>query len=221
MATTKQIKWLAVLAVILLVGIVLIMRGRTSVKKSDGFWADAWNENMNRKYNEMTPDSGAIVFAGTSLTYNFPLDSMLPGYRIKNRGIPWNQSRHLLNRLKSILNRAPGQLYIEIGINDLIQGVAEDSLFANCQSIITQTQTAGVRLHFQSLLPTRGKYKYLLPCIQSFNRRLKEYCFLNKIDYVDLFSGLSLQGELDPLISTDGLHLNLEGYKRWKKLLKL
>lgn len=193
------------------------MERKLRQRRNPVYWADAWDSNMNNKFSSLPLDSGDIVFIGTSLTYNFPFAELFPGITIRNRGIPYNQSRHVLARINPILARKPGMIFLEIGINDFVTGINMDSLYENYKKIIFLAKSADAKLYVESVFPAAFKYKYLIPSIRSFNDRLQAYCEMQGVSYIDLYTALSNNGELDHAFTSDGIHLNANGYRVWKE----
>ena len=79
-----------------------------------------------------------------------------------------------------------------------------------------------MRVHVQSVLPTRGKYaKHNAPVLE-FNQRLRKLAAEFGCDYIDLHKLMSDEkGELKAEFTPEGLHLNEAAYLVWRgELLK-
>lgn len=183
-------------------------------------WPDLWNKERVEIYKMCPIDTGDIVFIGNSLTEAFPVAEIFPHKHIKNRGIGGNKTSHLLSRITPILDCHPRQLFVEIGINDLWNGIPEDSAFEHYKTLINIINSRKIPLYIQSLFPTCGEYTRVNPEIIYFNQRLKNYCLLKKVEYIDIYPFLCKNGVLDSALTYDGLHLNSAGYKIWKEKIK-
>lgn len=179
-------------------------------------WVDHYNKEKVDEYRDLPLDNTDVVFVGTSLTENFPLEELLPHYKLKNRGIKGNFTRHILQRIDDIVSHHPKKLFIEMGINDLNENNPVDSVFSRYLKTIEIITKAGVPLYVQSIFPTRGDYIKTNPAINDLNARLKEYCQQRSIPYVDVYGSLVKDGGLDSALTYDGLHLNIKGYEVWR-----
>ena len=91
-----------------------------------------------------------------------------------------------------------------------------------------QTKSPETKLYLQSLLPINesfGRYKKLngkTNQIPEINAKLKELAKKRNITFIDLFPLFTEKNTniLREKITTDGLHINAEGYEIWEKELK-
>lgn len=160
-------------------------------------WIDARREILNSLPN------GDTVFLGTSLTEGFPVAEL---YGYKNRGIGGSTSADIL-KMGQFKNNV---VYLETGINDIIQEVKVDSFMTNLDSIVKRCG----KVYIHSVLPTGKEYSRLNPEVDRYNKAIKEYCQRSGIAYIDTHS------HFDDSFSFDGVHLNLKGYKMWQDVLK-
>lgn len=174
------------------------------------------------------------ILAGDSLSLWFP-NELLPTDRSwLNQGISGETSAGLLNRLELFDQTRPTTIFVMIGINDLIRGVRDETILANQRLIIRYLR----RVHppsqivVQSILPHSGEQATwtgrdrLLTIsnsrIQEINRRLAIIARQEGVNYLDLYPLFADdKGYLRPQLTTDGLHLNMEGYLVWRSALQL
>jgi lysophospholipase L1-like esterase len=172
------------------------------------------------------------ILAGDSLSLWFPPE-LLPQERSwLNQGISGETSAGLLNRLELFDDTQPEVIFVMIGINDLMRGMKDETVLANQQQIIHYLR----RVHpqsqvvVQSILPHGGKEsscqgkEHLLAIsnnrIREINRQLEAIAKKEGASYLDLFPLFTNdQGNLQPNLSTDGLHLSQEGYLVWRSAL--
>lgn len=174
------------------------------------------------------------VLLGDSLTLWFPPD-MLPGRRTwLNQAISGENSTGLRNRLHLLNNNSLDAAFIMVGINDLIWGGSEADLVYNIRQMISTLQTThpDTRIVVQSILPHGGaaaswegrdRLADIPPDrIQAINAQLKLLAAETGIEFLNLYP-LFVDGDgyLRPDLSTDGLHLNQEGYRVWRTALAL
>lgn len=182
---------------------------------------DAWNDSRNSELKTLPIDSTDIVFVGNSITEGFPVNEVFRSIHVKNRGIGFNQSKHILGRIDAILTGKPKKLFLAVGINDLLQSVPVDTLFRNYRQIIRKIETGSPRtkLFVQSIFPVGKTYESLNPIIVAFNLRLKHYCDSLAIPFLDIHSRLASHGRLEPPYTMDDVHLTGAGYDIWKKAI--
>lgn len=174
------------------------------------------------------------VLAGDSISLWFPSDLLPTERHWLNQGISGEISSGLLNRLDVFEQTDPETIFIMIGINDLIRGIGDETIVAN-QTLIVQDlkeMHPNAQIVLQSILPHgaeqatwEGKEQLLeVPNhrIQTLNERLKIVADQEDIYYLDLYSLFSnAEGNLRPELTTDGLHLNSEGYLVWRSAIQL
>lgn len=172
-----------------------------------------------------------VVMLGNSLTENGgDWGKRLGKKHVVNRGIIGDEVMGVYERLHQILPGHPKKLFLMIGINDVSHNLTADSIAGMIRLTVEriQRESPETELHLQSLLPINesfGRYKLLTgktDLVPEINTRLKALAQEKKIDFIDLFP-LFAEGNTNVLrkdLTTDGLHLNEEGYKIWTKALK-
>ena len=164
-----------------------------------------------------------VVMIGDSLTDGAEWAEMFPQQDIVNRGIDSDTTEGVLARLDDILRVKPRQAFVMIGINDLADAHREvDAVFASYRSIVSRLDQGGVKVTVQSTLPcnvAKAAWKScasLNPRIRQLNTRLAALAS-TRVRYVDLWPLLAVNGELNSDYTHDGVHLNGEGYRQWKR----
>ncbi len=174
------------------------------------------------------------ILLGDSISLWFPSD-LLPGRRTwLNQGISGDDSVGLLARLSLLDDTQPETIFIMIGINDLIRGTSEETVLDNYRQtlIYLQQQHPQTQLVVQSILPHsaeqatwEGRERLLaLPNeqIMAVNQQLEDIAVDYGAYFLDLYP-LMVTGEgyLRPDLSTDGLHLNEQGYIVWRTAIAI
>lgn len=179
--------------------------------------------NMNRVdlFDSLPIREDDIVFVGNSLTEGFPITELF-GPNFKNRGIRGNTTLDVLRRIESIAIKKPRKIFLEIGINDLKNGVPIDSTYRNYISIVEKIRALSTitQIIIQSLTPTSGYYLSTNAEVVIINKMLYNYCKKNDLIYIDLFTPLQSGNGLDNTFTNDGLHLNYSGYKIWQEKIE-
>lgn len=186
-----------------------------------------WNNRTNafRMQNEQLQ---FVVLLGDSITEGFEVAKYMPGRRVLNRGIgadvigndlPPEDNRGVLKRLdESVFNCSATDVFLMIGINDLGSGRGPETMEQGYREILQRikTETPRVRVHVQSVLPTRDNYAKHNANVVDFNGRLKKLAEEFGYDYLDIHALMvDDKGELKAEYTGDGLHLNEAAYKVW------
>jgi len=174
------------------------------------------------------------VLAGDSLSLWFPTDLLPPERVWLNQGISGETSKGLLKRLSLFDGTQPETIFVMIGINDLLRGVKDETLLANQRQIIHYLRQIHpqAQIVVQSILPHadakstwEGRDRLLkIPNlrIRQLNQQLKQIAAAEGANYLHLYPLFAdAQGNLRPELSTDGLHLNPQGYLVWRSALQI
>jgi lysophospholipase L1-like esterase len=174
----------------------------------------------NEIFDKLPNDSNEVIMLGSSLTHNFEWHEMYRSTNIKNRGINYDVTKGILQRLNEVVESKPKKIFIEIGINDIRRNYSMDSIFSNYVKIILtiKRKSPKTKIYIQSILPSN---KSLNNKIIDFNKRLKDYCVKNNITFIDLYSSFVSGQMLNPNYDCgDKLHLSGSGYLEWCRLIK-
>jgi lysophospholipase L1-like esterase len=184
---------------------------------------------MNAKH----PDHLTILL-GDSLSLWFPAE-LLPGRRVwMNQGISGEKTYTLTKRLDSLDDAEVDTIFLMIGINDLIWGQSDEEMIQNYRSIMKylRRKHPDTRLVVQSILPHgaeastwESRNKLLaLPNdrIRSMNESLQTIAKDYDAYYLDLYPlFVTGDGNLRMDLTTDGLHLNRDGYMVWRSAIAM
>lgn len=178
------------------------------------------NDNMVKLFKLLPHDTTDIVFLGTSLTQGFPLQEIFENHKLKNRGIGGNLSSDILGRLPEVTDGQPKKIFIEVGSNDLGKGIVIDSIFTNLKKIIYQikSKTPRSEIYVQTVLPFGNDD--MIKNIEAYNDLVRLYCSSNQITFIDIYSGFIKNHKMNPALTTDGTHINANGYFIWKSKIE-
>lgn len=174
------------------------------------------------------------VLLGDSLSLWFPAD-LLPGRRVwMNQSISGEKTRGLLGRLKLLDGAKVDTVFLMIGINDLIWGESDAKLIKHYRQIMAHLKRhhPDTQVVVQSILPhgseqaTWESRERLLALpnsrIQAVNQSLQKIAQEYDAYYLDLQPLFSTgEGTLRPDLTTDGLHLNWQGYLVWRSAIAM
>ncbi len=207
-------------------------QAKATTKAAEPDWGAIFRmhyQNRVKMFAEQNLVFKNVVLVGDSITEGFDVATYFPGRRIINRGIgadvigndlPPDDPRGVLKRLEqSIFDCAPTDVFLMIGINDLNSGRTLEVLEKGYRELFKQIKAGAprVRVHVQSILPTRGGHAARNPEVLDANDRLKKLAAEFGYDYVDLHSQMvDAKGELKSEFTEDGLHLTPAAYAVWQ-----
>src|ERR1700758_361435 len=116
------------------------------------------------------------VFLGNSLTEMWDVNYYFNDSTILNCGITGDFSEGLLQRTKGILRIEPETLFIEIGINDIIEKIPLTEICENYEKLIKlfQKEMPQTKIYIQSNLPVIINRPSMLTDGENVNRRILE-----------------------------------------------
>jgi len=172
------------------------------------------------------------VLLGDSLSLWFPAQVLPPKRNWLNQGISGETSAGLLDRLALIDRTQPEVIFVLIGINDLIRGATDETILANQRLILRYLRQVHpqAKIVMQSILPHggdkvtwEGRDRLLaIPNsrILALNEQIKGIAKEEGGIYLDLYPLFAdTNGNLNPELSSDGLHLSPQGYKIWRNAI--
>ncbi|MEX0269879.1 GDSL-type esterase/lipase family protein [Leptolyngbyaceae cyanobacterium UHCC 1019] len=194
-------------------------------------WSNATQQPTYEQWRTLMKREAAIaakattqrtsVLLGDSLSLWFPSDRLPQPQTWLNQSISGDTTNGILRRLSDFAATRPRVIYLMAGINDLKQGATTNEILWNMRQIITRLQQTQpqANLIVQSVLPTRSVIASS-DRIAHLNHQLKALATRNGAYFLDLSSQMAdTAGNLRPDLTTDGLHLNAQGYAVWQAIL--
>jgi len=181
---------------------------------------------IQKKYDTLPATlKETIVFTGSSsirLWGNLP--TLFPKYHIINSGFGGSVSNDLLFYTKElILNYKPKKVFVYVGDNDIYNGIKTKEIIINLLKIINQIkkQNANTQIILISAKPSIKRW-HLKKKYQKLNRKQKQLTKKDpRLHYADVWSKMiDLKKLKIPLFSSDGLHMNTNGYDLWHATIK-
>lgn len=176
-------------------------------------------------FEELTISAEDIVFLGDSITEGGEWNEIFPDLRVKNRGISGDTTAGLISRLPSLLKAHPKQIFLMIGVNDIVFEKSDTKIVDRIAAIVAavQKESPETELFLQSLLPMNPSFPPHKPRtrqwqrIDAINRMLQKVAADAGIRYIDLYSHFTDEkGHLKKELTNDGLHLLGAGYRIWQ-----
>lgn len=195
-----------------------------------------WNYEDHYKkrtqlFDEERPvTSKDIIMLGNSLTEGGNWNALLGVSNVRNRGIIGDDTKGILGRMHQITDGKPKKVFLLIGINDIANDVPADTIVSNISKIVSNIKqnSPKTKIYLQSILPINesfGRYKRLIDktsVVVETNRKIERLARRQKIFFLNIYP-LFLEKNSHSLrkdLTSDGLHLNKNGYLIWIKELK-
>lgn len=177
---------------------------------------------------------GQVVFTGSSLMEQFPLNEMLQGealpYRVYNRGMSGFVAPQLLQVLDvCVVELAPAHVFLNIGTNDMSRpDYSQEALLACYRRILEEilSHVPGVQLHLLAYYPVNpdleGQEGWAAEALRyrtnqvlrEANRGVEALAREMGAEYLDLNAPLlDGQGRLKAQYTKEGIHLYPAGYQ--------
>ncbi|GIM49965.1 GDSL-type esterase/lipase family protein [Capnocytophaga stomatis] len=179
-------------------------------------------------FDKFPVTSKDIVFLGNSITNGCEWAELFGKKNIKNRGISGDISQGVYERLDNIVNGKPKKIFLLIGVNDIARKIPVETTSQNIEKIVMKIQQVSpkTKIYLQSVLPVNSDFKMFEAHqqpekINELNAEIRQICQKYKVTYVDLYSHFIVPNtdKLKPELTNDGLHLMVEGYILWKKIV--
>ena len=209
----------ALLATIILSGCSL----KEEVKVQD--WKiqnDPYYKHRKSQFEQlMNNEKYETMMLGDSITDEGQWDELLNNNKVQNRGISGDTTDGVLDRLNSV-NKNIKQVFIMIGVNDIMRGKEAHEVYANYLKIIQIFKEKNIKIHIQSTLYIGETRKAdFNPKVEELNKRLEKYASENKITFINLNPIFAPNKVLKKEFTFDDLHLNGSAYKLWSQEIKL
>ncbi|WP_160165640.1 GDSL-type esterase/lipase family protein [Exiguobacterium sp. AB2] len=193
-------------------------------EEQDYFDNPYYTERMSL-FKPISTSADGVVFVGDSITQRGLFGEMFPEVKIYNRGINSDTSEGVLNRIKSVAEKSPKKVFLMIGINDLYAKRELSEISDDYRGILTaiKTNSPQTQVYVQSVLHVNSDiYGEAIDngAVNDLNVVIKRLAAEFDYKYIDLHDGFSENGQLNKNFTLDGIHLNGEGYAKWKEMIK-
>lgn len=173
--------------------------------------------------------TGRVIFLGNSITQGADWARLLGDSTVVNRGIGGDITYGVLKRLDDVVRRQPSKLFILLGINDIGKDIPDAVIADNFRQIIERVRAGSpaTRVYVQSILPVNPGHPGFpqhydkQARVRAVNRLLKRVAAATGVHFLDVAPALmDSRRRLDARFTTDGLHLNEQGYQAWVARLR-
>ncbi|MFP6603794.1 MAG: GDSL-type esterase/lipase family protein [Pirellulaceae bacterium] len=200
--------------------------GEGKLRRYNGY-VKTWASRRAAWSKQVSQDQQAVVFLGDSITQGWgaKFRGNFNGMKLANRGIGGDTTRGMLIRLQEdVLSLNPSAIVLLMGTNDLEVGLEPELIGRNFKKII-----ASIKAHSKTtpiilcrVFPSSASKKRPADKIQqvnaSYEATVKGDSQITVVDTWTLFA--TAEGDANPKLFPDLLHLNPAGYETWASALQ-
>jgi len=182
-------------------------------------------EHRRALFEDLPVHEGAWIFLGDSHIEQAEWHELVGGQSL-NRGIVGDYVEGVTARLPEINRHKPTKIFLEVGVNDLFFGKSADEVKAAYQNLVQSIRRDNPQaaLFLCSVLPVNNAVrntKLSNDAVRELNERIQGISGAFAIPYVDVYAQvIDGDGNLSARLTSDGVHLNAQGYLIWKKAIE-
>ncbi|NEQ99791.1 MAG: lysophospholipase [Cyanothece sp. SIO2G6] len=185
---------------------------------------EAWLKLLGREARSMAHGQGnnrLTVMVGDSLSMWMPTEFMPRHGFWLNQAVSGETAAAMTKRSHLFKDTRPNVIHVMAGINDLKNGASDRDILMALQTLMRQfrQQHPDAKVVVHSILPTRLSH---LPSdrIRTLNSYIAYVANREGTHFLDLQPYFTdNQGLLRQELTTDGLHLNYQGYALWQSIM--
>lgn len=209
----KRILYVAALAAVL----AACCSGCTqrSVAKPEWFTNASYFEEKNGMYAEMPVNSKNIVMVGDDYIDRGLWNEFFGDTAIKNRGITYDATEHVLYRIGKIAAGRPAKIFVSAGWNDVLYGTPEAVIVDNIREIFKQIHklSPATKCYWLNIVCTPLCTAEQQAAVEAVNKQVVELSGKGGFEVIDIDKALR-EGIAAGTYSWDeGKYLNGAGYE--------
>lgn len=211
--------------IIIFIGLIIPLSAWAQKPDNPLIW-----ESEIRKFEKQDslnmPDLCGIVFTGSSSIRGWrSVEQDFPDHDILNRGFGGSRIGDATYYFDELIGKyKPTQVVLYSGDNDIASGKTPEMVFKKFKDFVNtlKKELPKTELVFLSIKPSLARWN-MYDDMAEANKIIKRYAFWHRdVTFVDISTAM-LGEDNKPrseLFIGDGLHMTLEGYKLWTKILR-
>lgn len=219
---------IAVCVIVILVAVFLVDNsdkiGKLIAPNDEKVSKPTKNEDDEETYPKNTSEiDNNYLFVGDFYSSNFDFNEFDLDYHYVKSCNEELTVGDILNDMKGMIYRYnPSIVFIQVGFNDIEAGEGDEEIVSNLTKVIKgiKNNRPNALIYLESLYPIDEESESVTftninnERIVNINKKYKELCKEQDINYLDVYSPLVKNKSIDSNYSSDGLHLNSDGYEQ-------
>ena len=185
------------------------------VAKPEWFTNTTYFEEKNGMYAEMPVSPKNIVMVGDDYIDRGLWNEFFADTTIKNRGITYDATEHVLYRIDQIAACKPAKIFVSAGWNDVLHGTPDAVIVSNIEQIFSRIRKISpkTRCYWLNIVGSPILTEEQMASVKSVNDQVVQLSFKAGFEVIDIDSALRA-GIADSTYSWDGGKLlNGAGYE--------
>jgi lysophospholipase L1-like esterase len=191
--------------------------------KPDWFTNANYFEEKDGMYEEMPVGSNSIVMVGDDYIDRGMWSEFFGDTAIKNRGITYDATEHVLYRIHNIAIQHPAKIFVSVGWNDIVHQLPKEQIVENIENIFKQIHklSPATKCYWMNIVSTNGVTAEMSADIDYVNAEVAKRAEKGKFGVIDI-QGALLAGIRNNTYSWDGgTFLNGAGYEALAQAIEL
>ena len=203
----------------------LVMAGcgkQVTAEKPDWFTNQNYFDEKNVMYEEMPIHPENVVMVGDDYIDRGVWNEFFADTTIKNRGITYDASEHVLYRIGRIASQKPHKIFVSAGYNDIRHGTPDETVVENIRQIFKTVSklSPDTRCYWLNIVGTADFTEEQRASVRLINAEVAKLGLKAGFETIDINSVLS-DGIADGTYSWDGgKYLNGAGYEAYAKAIE-
>ena len=183
--------------------------------KPEWFTNPTYFEEKDGMYEELPLYANSIVMVGDDYIDRGLWSEFFGDTAIKNRGITYDATAHVLYRIHKIALAQPAKVFVSVGWNDVLHGIPQEEIVGNICKIFQQLHKLSPKTHcyWMNIVATNGVTKEMTGVIDYVNCEMAKKAEKGGFEVIDIQKALQ-EGIQNGTYSWDGgTLLNGAGYE--------
>ena len=183
--------------------------------KPDWFTNANYFEEKDGMYEEMPVNSTSIVMVGDDYIDRGLWSEFYGDTAIKNRGITYDATEHVLYRIHNIAACKPAKIFVSVGWNDVLHQIPQEQIVENIEKIFKHIHklSPATKCYWMNIVATSGTTEEMNAAIDYVNSEVEKASKKGKFEVIDIQSVLREGIEKRAYSWDGGTYLNGAGYE--------
>ena len=185
------------------------------VPRPGWFTNETYFDEKNGMYEEMPVSPKNIVMVGDDYIDRGVWSEFFGDTTIKNRGITYDATEHVLYRIDGIAARKPAKIFVSVGWNDVLHGTPAEEIAGNIGKIFQRIRKLSpqTKCYWLNIAVTSVLTEEQQAVAAAVNAQVAKASVADGYEVIDIDKALS-EGIADGTYSWDkGVYLNGAGYE--------